>query len=232
MIRILTSGQRHHVRDAGRETWMAIDPRNPGDPRLEGIRPLESLNEEDFAPGSSLLLHPEKDLEILTYVCRGALIQEDHSGSTSVLEAGECGRSQAPRGTTHRVFNGSLSEQARAFQCAIASDSGGSRPRAEKKRFPLADRKGVLRLIASPDGRNDSLRLREDIRVFSSLLDTGHHLIHELTAGRKALLQVVAGRILLVDQPLLAGDGASLAGEAAVSLTAQGPSEILLFDLP
>jgi redox-sensitive bicupin YhaK (pirin superfamily) len=130
------------------------------------------------------------------------------------------------------VFNGSLTEQAQSFQFGIATEPNGPKPRAEKKRFPLADRKGILRLIASPDGRNESLRLRGDIRVFSSLLDTGHHLIHELTAGRKAWLHVVTGRILLVDQPLRSGDGASVVGEAAVSLTAQEPSEILLFDLP
>jgi redox-sensitive bicupin YhaK (pirin superfamily) len=232
MIRVRTSEQRRHVQNAGRDTWMTFDPLNPEDPLHAGFQPLESINEEGFAPGASVMLQPEKDLELLTYLWKGALIQEDHSGSTSVLEAGECGRSHAPRGTPQRVFNGSMTEQAHAFRCGILTDPNGSRPRAEKKRFPLADRKGILRLIASPDGRNESLRLREDIRVFSSLLDTGHHLIHELAPGRKAWLHVVTGRILLVDQPLRSGDGASLVEEAAVSLTAREPSEILLFDLP
>jgi redox-sensitive bicupin YhaK (pirin superfamily) len=232
MIRVRTSEQRRHVRNSGRDTWMTFDPGNPEDPLRSGFPPLESFNEEGFAPGASILLHPQKDLEILTYVWKGSLSQEDHAGSTSVLEAGECGRSPAPRGASQRVFNGSLTEKAHAFQCGIASDPNGSRPRAEKKRFPLADRKGILRLIASPDGRNESLRLRQDLRVFSSLLDTGHHLIHELAPGRNAWLHVVSGRILLVDQPLRAGDGASLVEEAAVSLTAKEPSEILLFDLP
>jgi redox-sensitive bicupin YhaK (pirin superfamily) len=95
----------------------------------------------------------------------------------------------------------------------------------------LAERRGVLRLILSPDGRNQSLRLRQNARVYSSILESGHHVIHELGAGRGAWLHVVSGRIQLIDHVLGTGDGASLVDEAAVSLTAKEASEILLFDL-
>jgi redox-sensitive bicupin YhaK (pirin superfamily) len=232
MITVRSSEARRHVCNTGQETWKSFDPENPADPLQLGFRTLESFNEEGLAPGASFQLHPGKDLEILTYVSSGAVIQEDSSGVTSVLETGECGRSSAPRGTSHRTINGSLTDQAHAFQCCITPDRNDGKLRAEKRRFPLAERKGLLRLIGSSDGRNASLQLRQDVRMYSSILDPGQHLIHELTSGRVAWLHVVKGRILLVDQPLRAGDGASLVGEAAVSLTAQEPSEILLFDLP
>jgi quercetin 2,3-dioxygenase len=232
MITLRPANQRRHVQNTGQDTWMSFDPENATDPLHAGFHSLESLNEQGLAPGASFLLHPRKDLEILTYVWKGAVIQEDSAGGTSVLEAGECGRSSAPRGTSHRTINGSMTDQAHAFQCWIDSDGADLQRRNEKKRFPLADRRGILRLIASSDGRNESLRVRKDVRVFSSLLESGHHLIHELTPGRSAWLHVVKGRILLVDQTLHAGDGASLVGEAAVSLTAQEPAEILLFDFP
>ena len=232
MMTLRTSLQRRHVRSVGQDTWMTFDPGNASDPLHAGFNTLESLNEEILAPGASFLLHPLKDLEILTYVWKGSLIQEASSGSTSVLEAGECGRSSAPRGTDHRTINGSLTEPAHAFQCWITPGQSDLLARTEKRRFPLADRRGILRLIGSPDGRNASLRMQPDIRMFSSLLDPGHHLIHELTPGRSAWLHVVKGRVLLLDKPLSAGDGASLSAEVAVSLTAQEPSEILLFDFP
>ena len=104
-------------------------------------------------------------------------------------------------------------------------------PSFERKHYPYSDRHGVLRLIASPDGEGASLRLRQDVRIYSAILDAGHHLVHEVGAGRGVWLHVVSGRVRLVDQSLGTGDGASLDGEAAVSLTAQAASEILLFDL-
>jgi redox-sensitive bicupin YhaK (pirin superfamily) len=232
MITIRTSEARRHVRNTGQDTWKSFDPENPADPMQSGFRTLEAFNEEGLAPGASFLLKPGRDLEILTYVSSGSLIQEDSSGLTSVLETGECGRSSAPQGTSHRTINGSLTDQAHAFQCCITPDRTESKLRAEKRRFSLAERKGILRLIGSSDGRNASLQVRQDVRMFSSILDPGQHLIHELTSKRSAWLHVVKGRILLVDQHLRAGDGASLVDEPAVSLTAEEPSEILLFDLP
>ena len=101
----------------------------------------------------------------------------------------------------------------------------------EQKRFPVTERRGILRLMDSPDGKDGSLRMHPDIRVYSSLLDIGHHLIHELAPGRGAWLYGVKGRIRLFDHVLRAGDGASLVDEAAVSWTSLEPSEILPFDL-
>ena len=210
---------------------MTFDSGSPTDALGMGFRTLESLNEEGLAPGTSLLLQPRKDIEVLTYVREGTLTQEDPSGRTHVLGVGECGRSGVRSGARHRAGNRSLTQYAHAFQCSVTSDRKDPRSRPEQRRFPVAERRGILRLMGSPDGKDGSLRMHQDIRVYSSLLDIGHHLIHELAPGRGAWLHVVKGGIQLFDHGLRAGDGASLVDEAAVSWTALEPSEILLFDL-
>lgn len=192
--------------------------------RVEGFRTLTWLREDDLEPGQEF----EVAAEVLTYVCAGSVRLEDASGRRTIVEAGECHRSGSGAG---RGVNVSPSEPARIFQCHITPDRRVLQTPAEQRRFPLAERRGLLRLLASRTGRGASLRLRQDAGVYSSILDPGHHLVHELSAGRAAWLHVVKGRIQLVDQILEAGDGASLVEEAAVSLTAREPSEILLFDL-
>lgn len=104
-------------------------------------------------------------------------------------------------------------------------------PSAEHKRFSAAERSGALRLIASPDGRNGSLRLHLDTRIYSAVLHAGQHVVHELTGGRSAWLHVVEGEITLENQILYTGDSAGLVAEQVVSLTARGDAEILLLDL-
>lgn len=231
MIVLRRSEERRHVRTRGQDTWRTFDADSPTDPLRKGFRALESFNEEGLAPGVGSLLHLRRDIEILTYVREGTLIHEDTSGRRNVINIGECRRCSAASGTTHRAFNRSLRGKTQAFQCCIIPDREHIQFRPEQKRFPLAERRGMLRLVASPDGEAGSLRIHQDIRVYSSILDPGHHLVHEIAPSRGAWLHVVQGRIRLVDQELRAGDGASLVEEAAVSLTAGEPSEILLFDL-
>ncbi len=210
---------------------MTFDPGNSADVLCRGFRALESFNEEGLAPGTGFQIHAHKDIEVVTYVRKGALIQKEGGGRAGLLRTGEFQRRIALRGTRHSAINKSFSDRAHVFQGWIASDHNGHEPVHEQRLFPVAERMGLLRLVASPDGRKASLRIHQDMRIFSSIVQVGNHLIHELGAGRGAWLHVVDGRILLADQSLLAGDGAGLAGEAAVSFTAQEASEILLFDL-
>ena len=231
-ITLRKSGDRPHVSEANGERWMTFDPADQSDPLFCGFRALESLVEHDLGPGTTFLGHAHKDNEIVTYVQAGALIQGDAVGRTSRLQAGEFRRTSGRRGMIQSTANKSRTERAHVFQSWIASDQNSLKPGGEQKRFPLAERRGLLRLIASPDGREGSLRIHQDIRIYSSLLDRGTHLVHELSPGRRGWLHVVAGRIMLADHSLGAGDGVGLADEIAVSFTGQEPSEILLFDLP
>lgn len=226
MIILRKSRDRVRTVHGGQETWRSFNEDNQ-----DGFLSLEGLREEELAPGAEFEFRTPRDVEILTYVWQGALVLEGLPGRTVLLETGECHRSAAKTGMLHHGRNGSTFSPARVFQCFITPDRRVLQTPAETRRFPLAERRGVLRLLVSRSGRDSSLRLRQDAGVYSSILDPGHHLVHELAAGRGAWLHVVKGRIQLVDQMLETGDGASVTAEPAVSLTAREPSEILLFDL-
>lgn len=224
MITLRKSEERRHVRRAGQDCWRTFDPGL-------GFRTLNFLNEERLSPGRGFPVEVPEDAEILTYVLEGTLVEEDASGGKIVLHSGECRRSRASSGFRPRMINPSATDVAHAFQSSFTSSRKDARPGVEQKRFPFTERRGILRLTASPDGKDGSLRLDQDLRIYSALLDPGHHLIHELAPGRGAWIHVVKGRIQLVDLLLGTGDGASVVDEAAVSWTARERSEILLFDL-
>ena len=231
MITLRRAKQRIRTINGGQETLQSFNAENPFDPAHNGFRSLECLREEWLAPGVELEYHAPRNLEILTYVCRGALTLEEPGGQKIPLEMGECHRSTAKNGTLHRVWNGSRVETARVFQGFMTPDRSVVQTPGEKKRFSLAERRGVLRLLFSRDGRDSSLRLRQDAGVYSSILDPGQHLVHALASGRGAWIHLVHGRVQIFGQMLEAGDGASFVEELAVSMTAREPSEILLFDL-
>jgi redox-sensitive bicupin YhaK (pirin superfamily) len=224
MITVRKARERVRTINGGQETICSF----PGD---DGFRSLEGFREEWLAPGVEFELRASRSVEVLTYVWKGALLLEEPSGQKVALEMGECHRATVRNGALQRGLNGSKIETARIFQAFVTPDRNVLRTPGEKQRFSFSERRGVLRLLFSRDGRNSSLRLRQDAAVYSSLLDPGHHLIHELSPGRAAWLHLVKGRLQVVDQTLDAGDGASFVEEPAVSLTAREPSEILLFDL-
>jgi len=231
MITLRRAKERIRTMTGGQETWRSFNTENPFDPGHDGFRSLECLREEWLAPGVQFEFRAPRNLEILTYVWNGALILEDPGGRKIALETGECHRATAKNGSLHRGWNGSRIDTARIFRGFVTPDRTILQTPGEKQRFSLAERRDVLRLMFSRDGRQSSLRLRQDAGIYSSILDPGRHLVHELTSGRGAWLHLVKGRIQLMDQILEAGDGASFVEEPAVSLTAREPSEILLFDL-
>jgi hypothetical protein len=231
MLSVRRSEARRRVRSETQDTWLSFDSDNKADPFRWGFHTLEALNEE--TPVSEMSLHPHsrEDLEIVTYVREGALVHQDGAGTLGRLAAGEFQLTSARRKLRHRVINGSLLNPAHVFQSCITPDDTEFEPGAEQKRFPAGDREGVLRLIASPDGKNGSLRLHQDVRMYSSILLVGDHLVHELSPGRAAWLHVVKGRVALREHFLGTGDAAGLENERAVSFTARVPSEVLLFNL-
>lgn len=231
MITLRRAKERIRTITGGQETWSSFNEENPFDSGHDGFRSLECLQEEWLAPAAGFEFRAPRNLEILTYVWNGAVILEDPGGRKIALETGECHRASAKNGSLHRGWNGSRNDKARVFRGFMTPDRSILQTPGEKQRFSLAERRGVLRLLFSRDGRDSSLRLRQDARVYSSILDPGRHLVHELHSGRGAWLHLVDGRIQLIDQILESGDGASFVEEPAVSLTARTSSEILLFDV-
>ena len=187
---------------------MTFDPENTIDPLRRGFHALESLNEENLGPRMSLSPRPRHAIEIIIYVHDGTLIHQNGAGGRGHLGPGEFQRTSSNAGARHCALSGSRVEPARVFQSCITSRHGGMRVLQEQKRFTLADREGILRVVASPDGGRASLSIDQDVRLYSSILLPGHHLIHELDPGRGAWLQGVDGGGLLGDHRLCTGDGA------------------------
>jgi redox-sensitive bicupin YhaK (pirin superfamily) len=231
MIYVRRADQRRHIKSDAQDTYLTFDPDNESDPFRRGFRSLEALNEEILNPAMKLNRHQEGPIEYLTYVRKGAFLDWSSSGKQAQFHVEEFHRASSSRRLRHQFVNESVMEGAHVFQSWITPDARVAMRGAERHRFPSGDRRGVLRLVASSDGMRGSLRVAQDIRMYSSLLLVGHHLVHEIGEGRGAWLHVVEGRVALQEQSLATRDAAGYEGELTVNMTAQEPSEILLFNL-
>jgi len=231
MITVRKSEERRHVQSRIQNTWSTFDPENDLDPLRRGFHGLECLREETLAPEMGLHPREQTEIDLLTYVREGALIYQDDAGRLARMEAGEFQHRSVSSRMPYQAVNGSFTDDAQVFQSCLTSAPHASGMIPEQRRFYTAERTGSLKLIASQGGKQASLSLNQDVRVYSSILHSGSHLVHEFEAGRTAWLHVVKGRILLQDLSLRTGDGVAMIDEGAASFTAQEPSEILLFDL-
>jgi quercetin 2,3-dioxygenase len=231
MITLRRSDERHHDRRHRQEVWRTFYPEDRADGLADGFGTLQILNEDRLPPGADLPTHPHHDAEILTYVREGALAHEDSRGRSGVIQAGEFQCRTARSGIRHSETNASRIDWAHVFQIQLRPSEPGLEPSHQQKRFCVAERRGVLRVIASPDGRNGSLRIHQAAVAYSAMLDPGQHVVHELSEGHRAWLHIVQGEVLLDDLVLTAGDGVGVTAECAVSLTAREQTELLLLDL-
>jgi quercetin 2,3-dioxygenase len=231
MIRVRKSAERGHFDHGWLNTYHTFSFSSYFDPDHQGFRPLRVINEDWVAPGRGFDTHGHRDMEIVTYVLEGTLAHRDSLGSTGLLRPGELQRMTAGTGITHSEFNPSEVEPVHLYQIWLFPERRGLVPSYEQKAFPVGDRTNQLRLVAAPDGRDGSLVIRQDARLFLGSLSEGSGVTHPLAAGRHAWLQVLRGRVDLEGTALAAGDGASASDESALSLRAIEPSEVLLFDL-
>jgi redox-sensitive bicupin YhaK (pirin superfamily) len=202
------------------------------DPEHMGFRVLRVINEDRVQPGQGFGTHGHRDMEIISYVLEGELEHKDSLGHGEVLRPGEFQRMTAGTGVRHSEFNPSSTLPVHFYQIWLLPDRRGHPPSYEQKAFPDAERKGKLRLVASPGGRDGSLRIHQSAEVFLSSVDSGQTVTHALTTGRYAWLQVLRGSVHLNGVALGAGDGAAVWDEANMSVQADTPAEAMLFDLP
>jgi redox-sensitive bicupin YhaK (pirin superfamily) len=230
MITLRRAKEREYDRRHKQEIWLTFPP-DLGSPHNGGFGTLKSLNEDRLAPGAGVPRHRHHDVELVTYAHEGALAYEDSMGCSGVIQAGEFQRMTAGRGIRHNETNASRIDGAHVFQIGLRCWQAGLEPGYEQKRFSAAERRDGLCVVASPDARRGSLRIHQDVLIYSAMLDPGQHVVHELSQGRSAWLHLVRGEIDLGDVILTTGDGAGFTAERAVSLTAQEETEILLIDL-
>ena len=231
MVTIRKAGERGHFQHGWLDTYHTFSFADYHDPRWMGFRSLRVINEDRVAPGQGFGTHPHRDMEILTYVLEGGLRHRDSMGNGEVIRPGEVQRMTAGTGVTHSEFNDSKSEPVHLLQIWVFPEKKGLAPGYEQKFFADAEKCGRLRLVASPEAYDGSVKIHQDVRLYASLLGAGEDVTHKLAAGRAAWVQVARGSVTLNGQRLDQGDGASVSEEAAVKLAGVKEAEVLLFDL-
>ncbi len=201
------------------------------DPEHGRFRSLRVINEDVVRPAQGFGEHPHRDMEILTWVLSGALKHGDSIGNQRELHPGDLQRMSAGTGILHSEMNASDTEPAHFLQIWITPDASGHEPAYDQFHFPAEERTDTLRLLASPDGADGSATIKQDARVYTSLLSEGKSVELALGDGRGAYVQVARGSVDVNGSALSAGDGASIEDEPSITIRASQDAEILLFDL-
>jgi len=196
-----------------------------------GFRSLRVINEDRIAPGAGFAPHSHRDMEIVTYVLEGALEHKDSTGGGGIMRPGDVQYMCAGKGVTHSEYNASKTDETHLLQIWIIPDKTGHEPGYDQKTFG-DERCGVLRLVASADGREGSLKINQQAEIYASVLDEGAEIEHRFAAGRHGYLQLAKGGLEIGGLVMQAGDGAKISSETVVSAKALAPkTEFLLFDL-
>lgn len=201
------------------------------DPRHMGIGALRVINDDRVAPGGGFDTHAHQDMEIISYVLEGAMEHQDSIGTGSVIRPGDVQRMTAGTGIAHSEFNHSRAEPVHFLQIWIVPERKGLEPGYEQKTFPLEERRGKARLVASRDGRNGSLTVHQDVDLYTSVLEAGDEVAIDLRPERSAWVQVARGAVTLNGTGLKEGDGAAVFDTATLTLTSDTGGEVLVFDL-
>lgn len=232
MITIRKSNERGVGRHGWLTTYHTFSFANYYDPKNMGFRSLRVINEDTVAPGRGFGAHQHDNMEIISIVMEGALAHRDSTGGDGVLRRGEVQRMSAGSGVVHSEFNGSETEAVNFFQIWLMPERRGIQPGYEQKLFPDDERRGKLRLLVSPDAEEGALKIHQDARLYTSILEEGESVEHTLASGRGAWLQVARGSVDVNGTTLKAGDGAAIENENALRITAgAAATEFLLFDL-
>lgn len=201
------------------------------DPKWMGFRSLRVINEDRVAPNTGFPTHPHRDMEIITYVLAGKLEHKDSLGTGSVILPGDGQRMSAGSGIRHSEFNPSSNESVHFLQIWIQPEPARLPPSYEQKSFPEAEKRGKLRVIASRDAKDGSVKINQDASLYVSLLKPGEEVSHEFAPGRFGWLQVARGSVEVNGKKLAQGDGAAISDEKMLTIKGAEDAEVLLFDL-
>ncbi|HUQ74032.1 MAG TPA: pirin family protein [Burkholderiales bacterium] len=201
------------------------------DPRHMGYGPLRVINEDRVQAGAGFGTHGHRDMEIISYVLEGALAHKDSMGTGSTIVPGDVQRMSAGSGVRHSEYNESKSGTTHFLQIWIEPNVAGIAPSYEQKRFGESEKRGRLRLIASPDAAQGSVKIHQDARLYAGMFDGAESADYTLPAGRRAYVHLARGGLTVNGERLEAGD-ALKTDERTLSFSAGDKAEVLLFDLP
>jgi quercetin 2,3-dioxygenase len=238
MIALRKASERGYADHGWLKSFHSFSFADYHDPQHMGFGNLRVINEDRIAPGSGFGTHGHRDMEIVSYVLSGELAHKDSMGNgqegaaqTGVIRPGDVQRMSAGRGVMHSEFNHAKDQTTHFLQIWILPDERGIAPGYEQKHFDAASKRGALRLVASPDARDGSVRIHADAAMYAGLFDGAESAALALQPGRKAYVQVVRGQVAVNGHELSAGDAAKLDGESQVTLANGKDAEVIVFDL-
>ena len=238
MISLRPSDQRGHADHGWLDSRHSFSFAGYHDPAHMGFGNLRVINEDRIAPGSGFGTHGHRDMEIVSYVLAGELAHQDSMGNgrggvgaAGVLRPGDVQRMSAGRGVLHSEFNHAPDDTTHFLQIWIEPQQRGIAPSYEQKHFDDAGKRGRLRLLAAPDGRDGALTMHADAALYAGLFDGDEAAQLALDAQRLAYVHVVRGRVRVNGIGLAAGDAAKLDGETRLQLDGGQQAEVLVFDL-
>ncbi len=232
MITVRPAKERGHANHGWLDTWHTFSFADYYDEAHMGFRALRVLNDDTVQPGRGFGTHAHRDMEIVSYVLEGALSHKDSMGSGSTIVPGDVQVMSAGTGVRHSESNGSATEPVHFVQIWILPDRAGHTPRYAEKRFEKAEKTDRLRLVVSPDGAGGSLAIRQDVKLYASILTKGAETSLELREGRRLWAQALRDTVAVNGRALSAGDGLAASDEAAFTFAAPaGEAEFLVFDL-
>ncbi|XXF79409.1 pirin family protein [Myxococcaceae bacterium GXIMD 01537] len=230
MITLRPSNARGHANHGWLDTWHTFSFSDYYDPDFMGFRALRVINEDFVAARQGFGTHPHRDMEIITYVLGGGVEHKDSTGAHGLIRPGDVQRMTAGTGVLHSEMN-PLDETLHLLQIWLLPEKRGLEPGYEQKAFPAEERQGRFRLVASRDGKDGSLTVHQDVRLYTTLLGKGEEASLTLAPGRHAWVQMARGAGTLNGTGMKAGDGAAVSNEGTLTLKASEPLEALVFDL-
>ena len=231
MIKLRRSQERVYADHGWLRSFHSFSFANYLDEAHMGWGNLRVINEDRIEPGKGFGTHGHRDMEIISYVLEGNLAHKDSMGNVKGIPPGDVQRMSAGSGVRHSEFNHAQGQTTHFLQIWIEPNVQGIEPGYEQKTFPAADKRGKLRLVASPEGTNGSVTLHADASLYAGLLDGAQEAHLALNPQRKGYVFLVRGELLVNGLQLVAGDAALLDQESMVSLTQGLDAEVLVFDL-
>ncbi len=231
MMTIRKASERGHANHGWLDSHHTFSFANYYDPAHMGFRGLRVINDDRVAGGEGFGPHPHRDMEIISYVLDGGLAHRDSTGTGATIRPGDVQRMSAGTGVVHSEYNASRTDEVHFLQIWLMPARRGLPPSYEQKTFTDADKRGALRLIASPDGDDGSVTIHADAKVYAGILGAGDRVELPIASGRGAWLHVARGKVRVDGTELGEGDGGAFDGEARIRIEGVDDGEVLAFDL-
>jgi quercetin 2,3-dioxygenase len=231
MIQLRRSADRGYADHGWLKSFHSFSFAGYHDPKFMSFGSLRVINEDRIAPGTGFGTHGHRDMEIISYVLSGSIAHKDSMGNGAAIVPGEVQRMSAGSGVQHSEFNQTQTDTTHFLQIWIQPNQFGIAPSYEQKMFDANEKRGKLRLVASPDAANGSVKIHADAKLFAGLFDGAEHLDYSIEKNRLAYVHVARGDLTVNDTQLSAGDALMMRAEDVVSLSAGTNAEVLLFDL-